>query len=111
MEEFIAYLTEQIGVCKEKIAGLEADGRQDDANFVKVQLNIYDVCRTVTSALINRPGFGPETVMDRFERFRTEWSAALESARAHGDERNIVVGETKLNAMEDVIAHFQEVMK
>ena len=108
MEQFIAYLTEQIGICKEEIAGLEAEGRQDDANFAKVRMNIYDVCKTVTNALISRPGFGPETVKARFEGFRTGWGAALENARTHGDERNIVVEETKLNALEDVIAHFPE---
>ncbi len=108
MKEFIAYLTERIETCKKEIAGMEADGRRDDADFAKVRLNIYDVCRTVTNALTNRPGFGPETVMSRFEGFRTGWGAALENARTHGDERSIVVEETKLTTLDDVIAHFPE---
>ena len=42
------------------------------------------------------------------ESFRTSWGAALEKARTHGDARNVVVEETKLQALEDVLAHFPE---
>ena len=70
--------------------------------------NIYDVCRTVTNALIKRPGAGSDAVKAQLERFRTSWEEALEKARAHGDARNTVVEETKLDALKDVIAHFTE---
>ena len=43
------------------------------------------------------------------ERFRTGWGAALEKAKQHGDIGAIAVEETKLAALADVIAHFQEV--
>ena len=111
MNEFIEYLTQQIEAGKNDIAGLEADGRQDEADFAKVRVNIYDVCKTVTNALINRPGAGAEAVKAQLLRFRSTWNTALEKAREHGDVRNIVVEETKLQALEDVIAHFPEVEK
>ena len=75
------------------------------------KLDGYEVCKTVTNALIDRPGAGAEAVKSQFERFRTVWGTALEKARAHGDARNIVVEETKLAALEDVIAHFPEAEK
>ena len=111
MKDFIEYLTRKIEAGKAEIAELEKEGRRDDANFARVRTNIYDVCKTVTNALKDRPGAGMDAVKARFEGFRNEWGTALEKARAHGDTRNIVVGESKLEALEDVIAHFMEAQK
>ena len=80
MKDFIEYLTDQFEAGKNDIARLEADGRKDDADFAKVRTNIYD----------------------------KEWNAALDQAREHGDIRNTVIGEIKLEALDDVIAHFPE---
>ena len=109
MKEFITYLDGKIEESKAETAALLADGRRDDANFVKVRTNIYDVCRTVSLALVNRPGAGTGAVRAQLERFRTEWGAALEKARQHDNISGIAVEETKLAALEDVITHFQEV--
>ncbi|MBO6014473.1 MAG: hypothetical protein J6P48_03290 [Oscillospiraceae bacterium] len=108
MKEFIDYLSQRIEACKEEIAGLEKSGRQDDADFAKVRLNIYTICRTVTDALQDRPGAGAGAVKAQLERFRTEWSAALDRAREHDETRNSVVGEVRMEALGDVIAHFPE---
>ena len=108
MTDFIEYLTKQIEAGKKDIDRLETDGRKDDADFVKVRTNIYDVCRTVTNALMERPGAGAEAVKTQLERFRTGWGAALDKAREHGEARNIVIEETKLEALNDVILHFSE---
>ncbi len=109
MNEFITYLSSKIEEGKSETAALLADRRTDDANFMKVRTNIYDVCRTVSRALAGRPGAGVGAVRARLERFRTEWSASLEKAKQHDNIGGIAVEETKLAALEDIIAHFQEV--
>ena len=109
MEEFITWLSSKIEECKAETASLLTDGRKDDANFSKVRTNIYDVCRTVSQALISRPGAGTGAVRAQLERFRAEWGAALEKAKQHDNINGIAVEETKLAALEDIIAHFQEV--
>lgn len=111
MKDFIEYLTRQTEAGRVDIARMEKEGCRDDADFAKVRMNIYDVCKTVTNALIDRPGAGAEAVKAQLLRFRSTWNTALEKAREHGDVRNIVVEETKLQALEDVIAHFPEVEK
>ena len=111
METFIEYLTEQIEAGKAEITRLEKAGCRDDADFAKVRTNIYEVCKTVTNALIRRPGAGPEAVKAQFERFEAAWSEALGNAQKHGDTRNIVIGETKLQALADVVTHFTEAAK
>lgn len=109
MEEFITYLNSRIEEGKAETAALLADGRRDDANFAKVRTNIYDVCRTVNQVLMNRPGAGTGAVKAQLERFRTEWSASLEKAKQHDNVNGIAVEETKLAALDDIIARFQEV--
>ena len=109
MKEFITYLDSKIEEGQAEIAALTADGRTDDANFAKVRTNIYDVCRTVSQTLVNRPGAGMDAITAQLERFRTTWGSALEKAKQHDDINNIAVEETKLAALEDVIAHFREV--
>ena len=111
MEEFITYLGSKIEEGKAETAALQADGRKDDADFAKVRTNIYDVCRTVSLALINRPGAGTAAIRAQLERFRTEWGAALEKAKQHDNVSGIAVEETKLAALEDIIVRFQEAAK
>ncbi len=109
MKEFIAYLDSRIEEGRSEIAALTADGRIDDANFAKVRTNIYDVCRTVSRTLADRPGAGRDAVAAQLERFRATWGAALEKAKQHDDVSGIAVEEIKLAALEDVIARFREV--
>ena len=109
MKAFIAYLDSKIAEGKARTAALQADGRRDDANFMKVHTNIYEVCRTVSQALANRPGAGTGAVKAQLERFRTEWSTALEKAKQHNNTNSIAVEETKLAALEDIAARFEEV--
>ena len=111
MNDFITYLDGKIEEGKEQIAKLEADGRMDDANFAKVRTNIYDVCKTVSQALMNRPGAGVTAVQAQFDRFNTGWSAALEKAKQHDDIKNVAVEEIKLAALKDVMARCKEVAK
>ena len=109
MKEFISYLDSRIEEGRAEIAVLTADGRTDDANFAKIRTNIYDVCRTVSRTLADRPGAGIDAIATQLERFRATWGAALEKAKQHDDISGIAVEETKLAALEDVIAHFREV--
>ena len=109
MKEFISYLDSRIEEGRAEIAALTADGRTDDANFAKIRTNIYDVCRTVSRTLADRPGAGIDAIAAQLERFRAIWGAALEKAKQHDDISGIAVEETKLAALEDVIAHFREV--
>jgi hypothetical protein len=111
MEEFIRYLTNRVESCRNEIDDLEKNGCRDEADFAKVRMNIYEVCKTVTNALMNRPGAGASAVRAQFNRFRTEWSAALDRAKSNDDIRNVVIGETKLEVLNDVISRFPEVIK
>ena len=109
MNEFIKYLEGRIEEGRADIARLAGEGRKDDSDFAKVRTNIYEVCKTVCLALINRPGAGAEAVSSQFDRFRSAWGSALEKAKQHENVAAVAVEEIKLAALEDVVAHFEEV--
>ncbi|MBQ6382108.1 MAG: hypothetical protein IJJ42_00735 [Clostridia bacterium] len=109
MEKFMQYMDSKIEEGRAKTEELRADGRGDDANFMKVRTNIYEVCKTVSQTLMKRPGAGTGAVKAMLEKFRAEWGAALEKAKQHDNAKGMAVEEIKLSALEDVIAHFEEV--
>ena len=108
-ERILSYLDSRIEEGRSEITALTVDGRTDDANFAKVRTNIYDVCRSVINTLINRPGAGRNAIAAQLERFRATWGTALEKAKQHDNAKGMAVEEIKLSALEDVIAHFEEV--
>ncbi len=73
-----------------------------------MRANIYEVCRTVSAALAERPGAGREAIEAQFARFGSIWGAALEKAREHGDARAAAVEEIKLEALGEIRARFAE---
>lgn len=109
MKDFIEFLDKRIEEGRVECARLSADGRKDDANFVKVRTNIFEVCKTVSQTLANRPGAGVAAIRAQFSRFRTIWGASLEKAKQHEDVGTVAVEETKLAALEEVVTHFEEV--
>ncbi|MBR3381821.1 MAG: hypothetical protein IKG85_02125 [Clostridia bacterium] len=109
MRSFIEYLDGKLNEGRAEIERLSAEGRKDDADFAKVSTNIYEVCKTVSQALISRPGAGVSAIGAKFEHFRASWGAALDKAKQHDDAKAVAVEEIKLAALDDVIAHFQEV--
>ena len=108
MEGFIHWLEDRAREAKDDIARLKAQGRADDAAFQSVRANIYDACGAVSRTLMSRPGAGFPAVRKQFENFRALWGTALEKAKQHGDIKGIAVEETKLAALEDIMARFGE---
>ena len=78
----------------------EAQNRQDEANLLKIRLNIVGVFETVASA-DERQTATWETFCQRYEsRFDTltaPWRTRLSAAKEHGDLMTQTIEEEKLN--------------
>ena len=106
MEEFIKALREQHAALNQQAADLRAQEKGDEAVFSTVRANVYDICATVLNVQVKKgdgPGFG--RMLDRFQR---EWGAALDAAKRQDNAKKICVEETKLEALADVRARFEE---
>ena len=100
MESLHAFLTEQTALCKERAAALTADERADEAVFEKIRANVYEIFTAVLSTARKQP-----EPTDFFRRQLTaipaNWEAALQKARANGDD---VRAHTELLKLETVRA-------
>lgn len=104
MEQFIALLEEREKILQKKERALAESDRKDEANMVKIQMNIYGVCKTVFEVMerTHEAGAVKAAYLQKLEGFRDGWKASLDKAKSHDDVEKIVVEELKLEALADV---------
>lgn len=110
MENFIEYLEEKIAELKKEAENLDKSYRQDDAIFVKIKINVYDVCKTVFTVFKK---VKPESSLyneyiKKLEEFERDWSASAERAKEFGDMKKFAAEESKLSALADIREKFIE---
>lgn len=110
VEQMNHYFEGQISLCRQREKALSEDERVDEANFQKIKANIYDVFRTVLSAA-QKAGDGSSESIKRFfltkaEQIPSNWMAAYETARQHGDTEKMVVEQIKLDTAHEIRNHF-----
>ncbi len=89
------------------IEALSAEGRTDEANILKAKFNVYDIAKSVFDTTVRQ---SPDTVATAFpalfSRITGSWSAALKTAKEHGDDRRVLVEEAKLSAVAEITNRF-----
>ena len=107
MESLHKFLNQQAAACKERAAALTADDRRDEAVFEKIRGNVYEIFSAVLTTARKQPA-----PMDFFRRqlaaIPANWEAALEKARAHGDEAKVHTELLKLEAVRAIREHMEE---
>ena len=113
MEQFITYIDETVKILQEKERELAQSDRKDEANMVKIRINIYGVCRTIYDVVLRTcaPENAKEAYLQKLEHLPDNWKASLEKAKAHDDIPKIVVEELKLEAFSDVKNKFLELCR
>ena len=85
MESLHAFLIDQAALCKARAAALAADDRRDEAVFEKIRGNVYEIFSAVLTTARKQPE--PMAFFCRqLAAIPANWEAALEKAKAHGDE-------------------------
>ncbi len=111
IEEMNLFFEVKISECDRRKAKLMADDRADEADFEKIRSNIYDVFKTVLTAAQKVCGDDEEAIraffMSKAEQIPANWTAAMEKAQAHGDEKKICIERIKLAAAEEITEKFK----
>ena len=110
MENFINYLEENIENLEKEAKNLDENYRHDDAVFVKIKINVYDVCKTVFTVFKK---VKPEALLyneyiKKLEEFEKAWSDSAEKAKKFGDDKKIAAEEAKLSVLTNVKEKFIE---
>ena len=98
---------------KQRVAALihqaEAENRQDEANLLKIRLNILGVFETVASADEKQTADWPsfrQRYEPRFDTLTAPWRARLAQAMQHGDLQTQTIEEEKLAATNQIKSVF-----
>lgn len=111
MDMFTDYLEAKIEKLKKEASELEKNYRQDDAVFVKIRINVYDVCKTVFGVFkkVKSEDSLCAEYIRKLDEFEKTWSDSLEKAKEFGDLKKIAAEEEKLFALADVRKKFAEI--
>lgn len=107
-ESFYKFLDERKETVTNEITALSEEGRTDEANILKAKFNVYDIARSVYDAAAKQNGDIGVTFAALFKRITDSWRVSLETAKAHSDDRKILIEEAKLSAVSEIDALFTE---
>lgn len=110
-QQFTACLKEQSEKYIRFWRQLEAEGRKEEAVFVSIRLNIYDIFKAAFSAI--QKGHTDDEIFVLFpakvEQISGGWQNSLDKAREQNDQKKIRVEAEKLEAAADVKEMFYTV--
>lgn len=110
MSKYIEYLDETVNELKKEEDELINTSRKDEANFIKIKINICDICKTIynVSEKTNSGVALNEEYIRQLTRLPENWKMSLDKAKEHGDTTKIVIEETKLEMLQILRAKFEE---
>jgi len=110
MENFMTYLDETIKTLQEEEQNLISSDRKDEANFVKIKINICDICKTIyTVSAKTHDGVAlKQEYIRQLTRLPENWKMSLEKAKVHNNVQKIIVEETKLEMLEAIKTKFEQ---
>ena len=104
MEQFIIYIDETTLKLQQKEKELIASDRKDEANLIKIKINVCGICKTLYNVASKQTSKDAliEDYIKRLTKLSEEWKLSYERAKEHDDIEKIVVEEAKLEVMEAV---------
>lgn len=111
MNGFSEYIEKRIKELSEEEKRLEESYRQDDAVFVKIKSNVYDVCRTVFGVFekIKPEASLYNEYIKKLDEFEKTWSDSAKKAKEFGDAKKAAAEEAKLSALAEIKAKYIEI--
>ena len=103
MEKFMAYLDEQAARLREESGKLAADHRKDEGDLTKIRANVYGICKSVLQVLDSGKAKAKLTEL------HDTWGQNLEAARGHGNVKQAVIEEIKLETLAEIVKKLEEV--
>lgn len=112
MNEYMRRLDKRIEGYQRRERELIEDDRKDEANFVKIRINICEICKTlyqVSLKEINEMAI-QKSYMKQIEKLFKSWESAYEKAKEHKDENKMMIEQLKIEELESVREIFARVV-
>ncbi len=101
-EIFAKWSEERIADCEALQAELTRDGRQDEAAFMQIRKNVYNIFLTAGRALKGDMA----ALKVRLERIPEPWEKSLAAAQAHDDIQKAHIEKIKLETVASIRHYF-----
>lgn len=105
MNNFLAYVEENVTVLAKEEQALIASSRKDEANLVKIKSNVYGIAKSMFEVVQKMT---PEEnrrrdLLKRLEHLKATWEEAYEKVKSHNDVEKMVVEEVKLETLNRIL--------
>lgn len=101
------WCSERMQDCTEKQSALRRDGRVDEARFMQIRANVYNIFRQVANAV----GDNPAALQNRLTDIPAAWESSLALAEKHDDAEKAHIERIKLEtaqAIRHYVSNLQE---
>lgn len=108
VSEFKEYVNKQIGDLEEKQKRLKSEDKKDEADLIKVRINIFNIFLSIVDVAYNKAVsskikdeklentlFCKES-LEKFDKIPANWMIRLEQAKENKDIEIVVIEEIKL---------------
>ena len=110
MKQFVEYIDDMIAQLKVEEQELIATDRKDEANFFRIKMNIYDICKTVY--IVSEKRFNGNALREEYlrqlTRLHENWKISYNKAKENNDVQKIVIEETKLAVLQQIKEKYEE---
>ena len=107
---FIEYIDNKIQELKDEEMVLRKENRIDEANFVKIKINICEICKTLYN--VSKKGSNGQSAKEFFvqklEKISGDWNASKDKAKEHNDIEKVIIEELKLEMLNEVKQKYME---
>ena len=109
MSKYIEFLDQTIEELKKQERDLIQNNRKDEANFIRIKINICDISKTIynVSAGKNSGSALKEEYVRQLTRLPENWIISYQKAKEHGDVQKILIEETKLEMLQMIKDKFE----
>lgn len=101
MSAFLIWLDKAAASLEQEAAALKAAGCADEANLVRIRINIHQIARTLYQVCQRTaPGAAFRAAyLAKLDALIPSWIAARDLAAQHDDQCRVVIEETKLETL------------
>lgn len=113
MKAYLDYLDEAAAGLQEEVRALQSSDRADEANFVKVRINVCGICKSVYEALqrVTLPEQFELTYLSKLRQLEITWQAAYDKAKLHDDAEKLLIEEIKLKTLQKIKPQYLELRR
>lgn len=113
MTAYLDYLDASADKLQAEARALQAVSRADEANFVKIRINIFGVCKTVYETLqrATEPAQFEQAYLAKLRQLSDSWQAAYDKAKMHDDAEKLLIEEIKLKTLQKIKLQYLELRR